>query len=210
MRNKVKKGMMFLLLFVACFLVISCLSSFLVNLFWRKDGSTEQVGQWKPAVDALFAFIAANLFNVLGFIFERKKEGAADAPYILLKKLDETLVRKNANRSEMPGIVIGQGNYFVYVTVRLENTGQGAITACRIAGQRLQADRIEPKKSVDFRFQVCRKKEEDFLKSYQADFEFEDDRGRGYRLNTRLCVKGDANEPKFEIENRGKQRRHSV
>lgn len=210
MRDKLKKGMTFLLLFAVSFLVISCLSSLVVNLFWQKDGGPEQAGGWKTAADTALAFIAANVFNILSLIFERKKEGAAGAPYILLKKLDETLVRKNENKDEVPEVVIGQGKYFVYVTVQLENTGDGAITACKIAEQTLQMNRIEPKESIKFRFRVCRKKGEDFQKSYRADIEFEDDRSRSYLLNVRLCAKGDADKPEIEIESQRKQRRHRI
>lgn len=126
-----------------------------------------------------------------------------NVPKICLKAINVSDIKRIKRRDAKYQINVGEGKYYIYVTIQMKNNGQGSIENCLINGKVFDADCVNVQE--DITIMIASNKREGFNNKYPLKIEFVDDVGRKYSAVKLLHI--DVEKKQASISTGKKQRR---
>jgi hypothetical protein len=156
-------------------------------------------------INKIISFIAANIVSFIGTFINMKKYNSKAMPILHLRVLNTTAIRRSQLHLNYPEIIIGEGDYYIYVTMNMQNSGEGIIENCNINGQILEMGQILTCNEVTFYIKICVPNRSKPKKKYDLVAEFNDTYERNYVKKFQLSV--DANKQTSKLLAKKQRRR---
>lgn len=211
MKVNIKKTILFIILFVFFF--------WLSHYIFENWNIIEQIFIFKEyedldysiknVISVILSVVLSGAVSNLGVIqamyFEHKKE-KKQCPHLNLNVRSVSIIRRNINNEAYPEIVIGTGEYFLYVAVQLQNVGTELIQNCIINKQKIGKKIINPNETNSVYLRICRKEKDKFMRRYKLFVEFQDNTEESYVYLINLTLDEKRRTAQFKKLYKGKRR----
>ena len=185
--SRARKIIIRALVFIVCFIVTNYFLDKVYTIDLQKD-NTDVVNKVKNLCNLIWSFFVANgrdIWKIYSDCKENSQKTRSDVS-ILIK--DVSCIRRTQSRSRLPEIILGNGEYFIYVTASLKNIGNNTVIYFYINEQQLEIEPLAKQHDSGFSFRVYRKRDEKLKSWYDFSIEFVDDKDACYQKDFRLNI----------------------
>lgn len=163
--------------------------------------------EWlKRIINKVFSFIIANIFAIISTFISCKKFNSEAMPRLHLIVINTTNIRRSKLRKTLPEILIGDGKYYIYVTIDIQNVGEGVIENCKINGQMLEIGQIDNTKGEEVYIRIATSNKNLSETYYDFMIEFDDALERNYKKKFGLLVDAEKQMSKIIVKKRQRRK----
>ncbi|WP_320972060.1 hypothetical protein [Enterocloster bolteae] len=180
-------------MFILCFLITGYVIPFMkimqyIPVFRAIQEQNHMIANGiVKAIQMACSLVEVNLTKLFSLYVDYRK-GQTPKPRITITFGPVTCIRKNLKRDGLPVVILGEGNYFVYIGITLKNVGKEELTNFAINECPIELDYLKPGESHKLYFRVCREANESFLRRYKARILFDNSDNIKMSLKMSFCV----------------------